>query len=99
MLWKRTKKIWLLAILSMHFFIAVFLGLQLFGGLMFLVNLTAFGEYCFPGIFSRRIKTFLPARFRIIKINFLSKEYVSTIKETSPVIIREDYKIPDLFQK
>ena len=76
MLWKKTKKFWLLAILSMHFFIAIFLGLQLFGGLMFLLNLTTFGEHCFPGIFSRRIKNLFTCTFRIIKINFLSKEYV-----------------------
>jgi hypothetical protein len=71
MLWKKTQKMWLLAILSMHFFIGVFLGLQLFGGLMFLLNLTVFGEYCFPGIFTRRIKNFSFDRFRIIKQTLL----------------------------
>jgi hypothetical protein len=55
-LWRRTRKIWLLGILMMHLFIAVFLGLQLFGGLMFLLNLTAFGEHCFPGLFTRSQK-------------------------------------------
>jgi len=67
MLWKKTKKMWLTAILSMHFFIAIFLGLQLFGGLMFLLNLTAFGAHCFPGIFRRRIKNFSSNPHRIIK--------------------------------
>lgn len=71
MLWKKTRKIWLLAILSMHLFIGIFLGLQLFGGLMFLLNLSTFGEYCFPGIFSRRIKSFSLYGFRIIKQNIL----------------------------
>ena len=56
MLWRRTKKCWLLGILSMHLFIAIFLGLHLFGALMFLLNLSAFGEHCFPGIFSRHQK-------------------------------------------
>jgi hypothetical protein len=71
MLWRKTKKMWFIAILSMHLFIGVFLGLQLFGGLMFLLNLTAFGEYCFPGIFTRRIKNFSFDRFSIIKQTLL----------------------------
>ena len=63
--YKRTKKIWLISIISMHAFIAVFLGLQLFGGLMILLNLTAFGNHCFPGIFSMKLKNvFAKARYR-----------------------------------
>ena len=50
MLWRRTKKFWLIGILSMHVFIAVFLGLHLFGGLMFLLNAAIFCDHCFPGI-------------------------------------------------
>ncbi|MEO8765522.1 MAG: hypothetical protein ABI416_14585 [Ginsengibacter sp.] len=62
----KTKKMWLLAILSMHFFIAIFLGLQLFGGLMFLLNFATFGEYCFPGIFSRKMRKPSFAWFKIV---------------------------------
>ncbi|MBE7170621.1 MAG: HTTM domain-containing protein [Williamsia sp.] len=51
MLWSKTRKFWLLGILSMHAGIAIFLGLPLFGALMFLLNLTAFGESSFPGLF------------------------------------------------
>ena len=56
MVWRRSKKFWLFGILSMHLFIAIFLGLQLFGSLMFLLNLSVFGEHCFPGIFTRKQK-------------------------------------------
>ena len=77
MLWKKTKKIWLIAILLMHFCIALFLGLQLFGGLMFLLNFTAFGEHCFPGIFSRRIKSLWRPHFRTPKIIFWGKNLLS----------------------
>jgi len=54
MMWKNTKKLWLIAIVGMHLYIAVFLGLHLFGALMILLNFSAFGEHCFPGIFKRR---------------------------------------------
>ncbi len=43
-LWKKSRKFWLIGILSMHAFIAVFLGLHLFGGLMILLNISAFGS-------------------------------------------------------
>ena len=43
MMWGRTRRFWLPAILMMHLGIAVFLGLELFGGLMFLLNLSLFG--------------------------------------------------------
>jgi hypothetical protein len=49
MLWSKTKKLWLPGILSMHLFIAIFLGLHLFGGLMMLLNIAAFGLHSFPG--------------------------------------------------
>ncbi len=52
----KTKKVWLISIISMHTFIAIFLGLQLFGSLMILFNLSAFGNYCFPGLFSFTLK-------------------------------------------
>lgn len=58
MIWNKTKKLWFVAILSMHFFIAIFLGLQLFGGLMFLLNFSIFGEHCFPGLFTNSTKRF-----------------------------------------
>lgn len=51
MFFNKTKKIWLFSIISMHAFIAVFLGLQLFGALMILLNFTAFGNYSFSGLF------------------------------------------------
>ncbi|HRH48378.1 MAG TPA: HTTM domain-containing protein [Panacibacter sp.] len=50
--WGKTKKIWLISIISMHAFIGIFLGLQLFGGLMILLNLAAFGNHCFPNLFT-----------------------------------------------
>ena len=50
--WKKTKKAWLIAIISMHAFIGIFLGLELFGGLMILLNLSVFGKYAFPGLFT-----------------------------------------------
>ena len=56
MLFPKTKKLWFVSILSMHLFIAVFLGLQLFGALMLLLNAAAFVEHCFPGIFNRTHK-------------------------------------------
>jgi hypothetical protein len=80
MLFKKTRKMWLIAILSMHLFIAIFLGLQLFGTLMMLLNITAFGEYCFPGIFKWRRKNLLAEHFKILKINFPGNDYNSTIK-------------------
>ena len=55
-LWRRSKKIWLAGILMMHLGIALFLGLQLFGALMFLLNLSVFGENSFPGMFSGKQK-------------------------------------------
>ncbi|MEO6000130.1 MAG: HTTM domain-containing protein [Chitinophagaceae bacterium] len=42
MMLKKTRKFWLISILSMHTFIAVFLGLHLFGALMILLNISAF---------------------------------------------------------
>lgn len=53
--WGKTKKIWLISIISMHAFIGIFLGLQLFGGLMILLNIAAFGNHCFPNLFSLRL--------------------------------------------
>lgn len=43
MLWKKSRKLWFISIISMHAFIAIFLGLQLFGSLMILLNIAAFG--------------------------------------------------------
>lgn len=54
--YKKTKKIWLISIISMHAFIAIFLGLQLFGALMILLNISAFGSHCFEGLFSFQLK-------------------------------------------
>jgi hypothetical protein len=52
MLWNKTKKFWLVGILSMHLFIALFLGLHLFGALMILLNASIFVKEAFPAIFS-----------------------------------------------
>ena len=43
MLWKKSRKFWFISIISMHAFIAVFLGLHLFGSLMILMNASIFG--------------------------------------------------------
>ena len=53
MLWNKTRKFWLPAILLMHLGIALFLGLQLFGALMFLLNLSIFGTDSLRRLFSR----------------------------------------------
>ena len=66
---KRTKKFWLIGIIGMHAFIAIFLGLQLFGGLMILLNLTVFGNHCFPGLFSFGLKKTAPET-ELIASNF-----------------------------
>lgn len=58
--WRKTKKLWLTGIISMHLFIALCLGLHLFGALMILLNAAAFGEHCFPGLFSIKWKNRLP---------------------------------------
>ena len=58
MLIPQTRKFWLTAILSMHVFIGIFLGLHLFAGLMVLLNISAYANHCFPGFFSNN-------RFRI----------------------------------
>jgi hypothetical protein len=62
MFWSKTKKIWLPGILSMHLFIAIFLGLHLFGGLMILLNFAAFGLNSFP-VLTDRLRSALN-RFR-----------------------------------
>jgi len=51
--WRHTKKIWLIAIIGMHFFILVFLGLHLFGSLMILLNISIWGHHCFPRLFKK----------------------------------------------
>ena len=56
MLWKKTRKYWLIGIVSMHLFIAVFLGLHLFGGLMILLNVAAFSHQAIPSLFTSRRK-------------------------------------------
>ncbi len=47
MLWKKSRKFWIISIISMHAFIAIFLGLQLFGLLMILMNVSVFGAGLF----------------------------------------------------
>jgi hypothetical protein len=56
MLWEKTRKFWLPAIVSMHLFIALFLGLHLFGALMILLNVAAFSHDAFPSLFTFRRK-------------------------------------------
>lgn len=53
--WKRTKKIWLIAVLVMHLFIMIFLGLYLFGSLMILLNIAIFSHECYPALFNKFI--------------------------------------------
>lgn len=83
MFWGKTKKLWLPAILSMHFFIAIFLGLQLFGALMFVLNLTAYGENCFPRLFNAKIKTSLLTGFLYKKLLFGVKYKQIATKQTA----------------
>src|SRR5688500_19774407 len=56
MLWRKTRKFWLMGILSMHLFIALFLGLHLFGALMILLNIAAFSHQAFPSLVNFRRK-------------------------------------------
>lgn len=72
MLWSKTKKVWLMGIISMHLFIALFLGLHLFGLLMMLLNITAFGKHCFVNTFSFSIKGW-PFSFVSYKKKWLAK--------------------------
>lgn len=71
--YKKTKKLWLVSIISMHAFIAIFLGLQLFGSLMILLNLAAFGDHCFPGLFSFSFKN-MPGKIKF-KRRELSQQF------------------------
>lgn len=67
---RRTRKFWLIGIISMHAFIAVFLGLQLFGGLMILFNFSMFGKECFPSLLTYKlptVNTFIYTRKRWMK--------------------------------
>ncbi len=41
--WRKTRWIWLLLTVGMHFFVGVFLGMWLFGTIMIVLNLGAFG--------------------------------------------------------
>lgn len=56
---KKTGKIWLFGIIALHTGIIFCLGLHLFGALMILLNLSAFGEQCFPGLFSQKLKQWM----------------------------------------
>ena len=47
----KTKRLWLVSIIAMHLSIALFLGLHLFGSIMIILNITAFGDHAFKGIF------------------------------------------------
>lgn len=51
MYFHRTKKVWLLAVIGMHLFIGIALGLHLFAALMILLNVSAFGYYAYPKTF------------------------------------------------
>ena len=70
--YKKTKKVWLISIMSMHAFIALFLGLQLFGALMTLLNLTAFGNHSFNGLFLLKWKNIV-ARVNMHKAVFVKQ--------------------------
>jgi len=72
MFFSKTKKIWLISIMSMHAFIALFLGLQLFGALMILLNLTAFGNHSFNGLFLLKWKNIV-ARVNMHKAVFIKQ--------------------------
>lgn len=42
--WKKTRRLWLAAVICLHLGIVFFMGLQLFGLMMILLNLAAFGR-------------------------------------------------------
>jgi len=46
----KTKKLWLAGIVAMHLSIAFFLGLHLFGSIMILLNIAAFGKHVYPNL-------------------------------------------------
>ena len=69
--YSRTKKFWLLGIINMHLFIAVFLGLHLFGALMIILNITVFGQHCFPKIFTFKKGNFLQLFYALNRKTFL----------------------------
>lgn len=71
----KTKKAWLISIISMHGFIAIFLGLHLFGALMILLNLGAFGLHSFPNLFKLCKPGFLDYISNFKKANF-SKAFI-----------------------
>lgn len=73
MFWSKTKKVWLLAILGMHAGIAIFLGLQLFGALMFLLNLSVFGESCYPGLSRINLRNRLASLFTPVQRRRMEK--------------------------
>ena len=80
---KRTKRFWLLSIISMHLFIGIFLGLYLFAGIMILLNLTAFGHHCFAGFRLIYSPSLLPKRsFIHTNVYQMSSAPVNTSLET-----------------
>lgn len=78
--WRKTRSFWLLGILSMHLFIALFLGLTLFGGLMFLLNLSVFTQSCWRGY---SLKSF--SIFRTISMAAKSK------RQTAITLFKADF--------
>ena len=74
MLWSKTRKFWLPAIVSMHLFIALFLGLHLFGTLMMLLNIAAFSHQAFPSLFAFR-KKFIWGKKMVYDVDHVGEVY------------------------
>lgn len=59
MYWKKTRHYWLMAIVGMHLFIGIFLGLYLFAALMIVLNVTVFGHRLFSVKIRNRVRQLL----------------------------------------
>ena len=72
MMLKKTRKFWLISILGMHTFIAIFLGLHLFGALMIFLNISAFAPSLIQSEIAKKraLEDWYRSRFtRVIKID------------------------------
>jgi hypothetical protein len=54
--WPRTRRLWLALVIGMHFFIGLLLGMWLFGAVMIVLNLGAFGYDALPAHVRRALE-------------------------------------------